>query len=333
VRSAWRRTLVLFSAPFALFPFVLTACPKDQPAQGADAGAASASVSASASASSGAPDGGDDEEVKPVYTIDPNAPPDPVAQKLCTGLMEVLPKRKAECCKTAPGLLLTSECVGLLGAAIRAKAIVVDEGKVTACVAALDKTFAGCDWVGPFPPPVPEECVGIFAGKIAKGQRCRSNLECEGTLRCHGVGPTTPGKCGPPRKVGESCGGTDVLASYTRQDKLERLHPPCEARCVRGSCVEPAADGAKCMITADCAAGSQCIDKKCVKRAPSKAGEACPGEVCEEGTECILGKCGKRKPAGEVCTEDFECVAGCVGRTSDAGAGKKGKCGMRCDVY
>lgn len=49
--------------------------------------------------------------------------------------------------------------------------------------------------------------------------------------------------------------------------------------------------------------------------------------MCEQGYECILGKCGKRKAAGEACTQDFECVAGCV----KAAGAKAGKCGMRCD--
>lgn len=324
----------LVAVPLLSLPLVLAACPKDPPAGAADAAASSATAKPSASADPSAPpDGGDDEEVKPVYTVDPSAPPDPVAQKLCTALSELQEKKRTECCNAPPGIVLTSQCVGLLGAALRAKALVVDEAKVPLCVAALEKTFSTCDWVGPFPPPVPDECHGILVGKIASGQRCRSNLECEGSLRCHGVGPTTPGRCGPARADGEACGGTDVLVSYTLQTKVDQQHPACKNKCVRGRCAAPAPDGEKCMTTVDCAEGSQCVDKKCVKRAPSKAGEACPGEVCEAGTECILGKCGKRKPAGEACTQDFECIAGCVKPPTAAGAkpAAAGKCGMRCD--
>jgi len=325
-----RRSLTAAAASLALLPLVLLGCPKESPTAGGDAGSAPSAKPSASSAASGdkaAPDGGEDEEVKPVYAIDPSAPPDPVAQKLCTALSEQQEKKRTECCNQPQGIVLTSQCVGLLGAALKAKALAVDEAKVQPCIAALEKTFGTCDWVGPFPPPVPEECHGLLVGKVPSGQRCRSNLECEGTLRCHGVGPTTPGRCGPPREDGEACGGTDVLVSYTQETRVDQLHPACKHKCVRGRCTAAAPDGDKCMTTVDCAEGSQCVDKKCVKRAPSKAGEACPGEVCESGYECILGKCGKRKAAGEACTQDFECVAGCV----KAAGAKAGKCGMRCD--
>ena len=42
--------------------------------------------------------------------------------------------------------------------------------------------------------------------------KCRSSLECAEGARCNGAGPTTPGKCGPPKANGLPCGGaTDRL--------------------------------------------------------------------------------------------------------------------------
>lgn len=160
-------------------------------------------------------------------------------------------------------------------------------------------------------------------GKIAAGQKCRSTLECTGDLRCVGVGPTTPGKCGPARAPGEVCGGTvDTLAGYVRQTDLDKRHPECRGtdRCIKHKCAAPAADGAACQTTSDCADGLQCVpaamgapkiaipQKKCAGRAMPKEGEACPGGVCDGN--------------------DFECKGGCL----KPDGGDKGKCGPRCDI-
>jgi len=323
-------------APILALPFVLAACPdKKEDTKPADAAVADAAPSASTSASAGG------EDVQPVYPIEPNAPANPLAEKLCTALSEMPEKKRAECCKTTPGVVVTSECTRMLSAAIRHGAIDLAESDVTACIAAFDKTLSGCDWVGPFPPGPPDACLGIFKGKIAAGKKCRSSLECAGDMRCLGAGPTTPGTCGPAKANADLCGGTtDTLAGFTRQSDVDKRHPECKERCIKHKCAPAAADGEGCQVTADCADGMQCLpviggapkvgvpQKKCTAKPLPKEGEPCPGGVCEGQLSCIKNKCAARKPAGEECTADFECKGGCL----KGDGGDKGKCGPRCDL-
>ena len=189
----------------------------------------------------------------------------------------------------------------MLSAAIRGGAVDVDEGAVQRCAAAMDKAHDGCDWVGPFPAELPSECLGIVKGKLPARARCRSSLECAGDLRCHGVGPTTPGSCGPARAEGGACGSTtDTLATFVRQDDVDTTHPECKGFCSRIKCAEPGADGSPCSLSRECAAGLQCLGVsknaplgtktgKCSPRAPDKLGQPCPGLVCEKGAQCIAG--------------------------------------------
>ncbi len=337
------------SAVVALVSVLALGCPKSTPA-GPDAGVAhmSGSVTASgdAAADAAAASGGDD--VEPVYPVEANAAPVPLAEKLCNALTTLPEKKRAECCHAKPSVVITVECTRQLSAAIRHDAIALDEKDVDACIAAFDKTLEGCDWVGPFPPGPPAACQGIFKGKLAAGQRCRSSLECAGELRCKDLGPTAPGKCAPAG-VGEetSCGGTvDSLATYARQNDVDKRHPECKDRCIKHKCQKPVDDGGACLISNDCQDGMQCLPaagpkqkngqapRKCVAgKAPSKEGEPCPGDVCEGSFQCIRGKCTMKKAGGEACTDDFECRGGCLRDGGAAGSnGSKGTCGPRCDI-
>jgi hypothetical protein len=326
----------------------LLGCPKKgpDPADGGDAAPVASGMPAEGGAATGGDAGADD--VQPVYPIEPNAPPMPLAQKLCTGLHEMQEKKRATCCTTTPGVVITSECTRTLSAALRYKAIEMSEASVDGCVAAFEKTLEGCDWVGPFAPGPPAACRALVKGLLGDGQKCRSSLECSGNLRCKGVGPTTPGKCGPAKAVGEICGGTvDTLATYARQTDLDAQHPECAAgRCIKHRCAPPAPENGECHVTLDCQDGLQCLvsgppppkpkkgehlvdpHKKCVRRALPREGEACPGGVCDGELSCTLGKCAARKPGGAECTNDFECRGGCLKPEGAA----KGKCGARCDI-
>lgn len=314
-----RRTLAL-----GLLPLLVVACPKNDAARGeADGGR------------------GADADVESVYPIEADAPAVPLAEKLCAALSELPENKRAACCSTTPGVVLTAECTRALSAALRHKAVEIAENDVTVCIAAFEQTLAGCDWVGPFPPGPPPACLGIVKGRIAAGQKCRSSLECAGSLRCLGVGPTTTGSCGAPKSTGELCGGTvDTLAGYTRQSDVDKRHPECKERCIKRKCAPPVAEGGACQTTADCGDGLQCIlvtstaapklgfpQKKCVAKALPKEGEPCPGGVCEGDLRCIRNRCAARKAAGEECTADFECRGGCL----EGDAGERGKCGPRCD--
>lgn len=286
--------------------------------------------------------GGGGNDVEPVYPVEANAPPIPLAAKLCAALTTKREAKRAHCCNTQPGVVLDEPCTRQLSAAIRHNALALEEKDVDACIAATDKALEGCDWVGPFPPPPPAACQGIFKGKLAAGQKCRSSLECVGELRCHGLGPTTIGKCGPAATGEETCGGTvDSLATYTRQDDVDKRHPQCKERCIKHKCQAPVGENGACLISADCQDGMQClpsgaaptrpgiVPKKCVAgKAPGKDGEPCPGGVCDGDLQCIRGKCAARKGTGEACTDDFECRGGCL----KPDGGTKGACGPRCDI-
>ena len=333
MRLAW---FVAFASLFAL------GCPKS-PVVGAEPDASpKADAAALASGDGGGDGGGGGDDVEPVYPVETNAAPVPLAEKLCNALTGIIEEKRAACCKAKPGIVLTGECTRQLGAAIRHKAIAVEEKDIDTCIAAINKTLEGCDWVGPFAPGPPAACQGILKGKLAAGQRCRSSLECTGTLRCKELGPTTPGRCGPAGTTQEtSCGGTvDTLATFTRQDDVDKRHPECSDRCIKHKCQAPIAEDGACLITSDCRDGLQCLvtpggpkvgnpPKKCVAgKTPGKDGEACPGGVCEGTLQCIRGKCANQKSSGEACTDDFECRGGCL--KSDGGT--KGLCGPRCDI-
>jgi hypothetical protein len=271
------------------------------------------------------------EEVTSVYP-ELVGPGDARAVKLCEVLHENPEKKRAACCKQPLGIMVTAECVRMLTGALRTGAVTLDEAGVSACATALDVTYDGCDWVGPFPPPLPKACAGLVTGTLAAGKRCRSSLECAGKLRCKGVGPTTMGTCAEAAPTGEACGGTvDALATYVRDSELEQRHPSCTGYCARFKCGDLGGKDAECTQSRDCQAGLQCLGKKCTARAPAKVGEACPGGVCEEGLACVLGKCTARKAAGQACTHDFECLGGCV-KAVGAKPSTPGKCGMRCEI-
>jgi hypothetical protein len=316
---------------------VVAGCPeKDHPPAPVEAGVADATTHAANA------DGGSSDDVEPVYPIEANAPTLPLATKLCNALTEMPERKRAECCKITAGVIIAAECTRQLSAAIRHDALALSQADVDACVDAFTKTLEGCDWVGPFPPTPPAACQGIMKGKLAIGQKCRSSLECAGTARCSGVGPTATGRCTEGKADGEICGGiVDTLAGYTRQIELEKQHPECKNKCIKRRCAPPATDGKPCQTTSDCASGLQCLpapgpppksgipQRACAAgKVGTKPGDACPGGECEGDLQCIKGKCAARKAGGEECTVDFECRGGCL----KGDGGDKGKCGPRCDI-
>ncbi len=302
---------------------VVAGCPSTNDASQKDASAATIVTSHDAGVDAEA-----DDDVRPVYDVSPNEPPEPHALRLCKALSEVQEQKRAACCKIAPGVVLTDECSRMLGAAVRTHAVTLADADIDACVTALEKRYDGCDWVGPFPPGPPPECTNLVKGSLADGARCRSTVECAGASHCAGLTPTRAGHCSAPSSDSAPCGGTvDPLVGFARQSGAEKTHPECEHRCIQHKCGAPFKDGAACSIAAECEDGSQCIAKKCAKAAPAKAGQPCPGGLCESPAECIQGVCGSKKAAGETCSADFECKGGC--RKADAG---KGTCGPRCDV-
>ena len=309
---------------------LVAGCPKPNPGEATDSG----TVAVTLDAAPAKPEAGGvelseaDPSVKPVYPIDPKAAPNPLAQRLCAALHDAPEAKRAACCSQTPGTVFTSECTRTLSAAMTAKATTLAPADIDACAAAIDTTYAGCEWPGPFPPELPPACQGLIKGTLTAGTRCRSTLECEGTLRCHGVGPTTTGRCGDPHADGGKCGGAvDSLASYTRQNDVDAKHPECTGYCDRGKCAALLPLGTKCKNGFQCGDGKLCVNDKCAVAAAGKLGDPCPGGACEPGILCIANKCVAKKATGAECKMDFECMGGCI--KSDAG---KNTCGKKCDL-
>jgi hypothetical protein len=269
-----------------------------------------------------------EDEVHSVYSTQP-AQPAPLAQRLCAALHEVPARRRAECCGGAPMLLVEGECVRTLSAALASKAVKLEPSAVEACAQAMEKSHAGCEWVGPEALPVPASCLGLLEGTLAAGARCRSSLECMEGLRCHGVGPTDMGVCGAASEVGQPCAfSVDSLSTYTRQVTLEELHPECQGHCFKRRCVANVAAGGACLLPEQCGPGHHCAGGQCAEGAVAQLGQPCVSGACEEGARCIQGTCATPKPPGAACERDGECLGGCV----RPDGGRQGTCGPRCEA-
>jgi hypothetical protein len=262
----------------------------------------------------------DSDEVRPVYTDDAG-PPEPSAEALCRALHALPEQRRAACCNQKMRIDLSGECVRMLSAALRAKAVTLDKTAVKNCENALSDSLAACDWVGPWPVVLPAACEGLVAGTRPVGARCRSSLECRDGLRCLGVGPTDVGTCGPPRAIGASCGtAVDPLAAFTLDTEIDRTHPECGGYCDRRHCVGALATGASCVSSASCGSRGRCAGGHCVASEAGAAGAPCTDGGCGRGLRCVRGRCVAPLASGQKCTQPFECRGGC----------KNGSCGMDC---
>jgi hypothetical protein len=254
-----------------------------------------------------------DDSIKPVYPASPIEIP-ALVSRLCKALHEVPKRKRAECCNSTPGVMVTRECERNLAGAITSGGVSLDEANVAACEQAIEAMHATCDWIGPWQPPAPTACLGILSGARNAGEPCRSNLECMDSHRCIGAGPTDQGVCGEPPPPGSLCGAAvDPLAVYARQDDAELRHPPCgDGYCDRARCVALIEDGQECKASVQCKSG-RCVEGKCTA-------EGCSGGDCAPGSRCIDSKCQEPKSLGEECTDSRECKSGCIA----------GKCAMEC---
>jgi hypothetical protein len=262
-----------------------------------------------------------DDPIRPVYPAEVKDVP-PIVDRLCDVLHGLPKRRKAECCQREPGVVLTSECVRNLAGALADGAILLQDANVDACQNAMTSAHAGCEWVGPHAPKVPEACLGLLRGTRLPNEVCRSSLECQHGLRCLGSGPTQAGRCTKPPGIGSLCNtSVDPLAVYTRQDDFELRHPPCaDGFCERNRCVEKIRTGGACKSNEQCLVG-RCAEGRCVDETTADEGEACLGGDCIEGTRCVDGKCAEMKPLGAECSSNAQCKAACV----------EGKCNLGCD--
>jgi hypothetical protein len=263
-------------------------------------------------------------EARPVH--DPKDPAQATAERLCGLLHESIEQRHAACCDAKPRPTFGSLCIQALSAALHAGAVRIEVAAIDRCEAALNQTFAGCEWVAAFSPPLPAACQGLLSGTISMGGLCRSSFECATGLRCAGTGPTDRGHCEAAGPAGAACGGAmDPLGAYVRQD-LDLSHPECQGFCNRDHCEKTRALGAECRLDAECGAGAYCSQGQCRGGAPSRKGAPCLGGGCEPGTRCVGGTCIEPKHSGQPCTRELECLGGCL----KPDGGSLGVCGPRC---
>lgn len=264
-----------------------------------------------------------EEAVEPVYGGAAKTP-DPRARELCQALHALPAERRAACCGGAPGQTLVAECARMLSLALASGNVELDARRTAACLADQHSAFAGCGWVGPSAPPLPEVCQGLTVGKLDSGGRCRSSLECRDGLRCRGLGPTQAGVCDAPGAPTTACElGVDPLAVYLIQDS--RNHPECAGTCLRRTCITAVAAGEACSYGGQCGPDAHCAAGHCAPGRFAKDGEPCSVGACAPGSVCHDGSCVPRKKEGGRCTTDEECLGACL--SPDGGSGV---CGMRC---
>ena len=258
-----------------------------------------------------------------------DAPPHPLATRLCEALHAVPARRKAECCGGEAAPFLMTECGRVLGATLHAKSVELEEAAIERCAAAMNDSLTGCDWVTPSAPLAPEACQGLLRGKLERGSVCRSSLECAGKMHCEGVSPTKTGLCTPPGGEGAGCGThVDVLATYLSDRNLATSHPFCEEHCslVAHKCGPMPKVGSACVANVNCAPSQICAGGQCSAAAPARRDESCRGRPCGEGLRCIDEVCAPLASSGEMCTADADCkMGGCM----PAGDGPR-TCGAKC---
>jgi hypothetical protein len=196
------------------------------------------------------------------------------AEQVCRLLQGGPAERRAACCGSSGGGHVESECVRVLGAALAAGRVAIDDSALSRCSEVLPAAFEGCDWVTPGQPMPPPECRGFTRGLTNAGGACRSSLECAAPLHCEGGTPTQAGRCSPPLADGAACRApSDNLAALLFASELERQHPSCAGVCSLAS-------------------------HRCEQRAPEPHGER------------ALGARGGAAPAGGACRTDFDCQRG-----------------------
>jgi hypothetical protein len=249
-----------------------------------------------------------DDEVRPAFDGQPKRL-DPQALTLCDALHRAPAEQRATCCHGAPRVHFREECARVLSLALEAKTLHLRG--VDACVAALERTYQGCGWVGPNEPPLPAACATTVVGELREAAKCHSTLECQPGLHCRGAGPTSGGSCQRPSSSGAACElSVDVLASYARIT-LGR-HVECEGFCQRHRCEAVVRDEGSCTLDAQCRSGQRCAGA-CVEGERGAAGEACVPGGCGEGLRCVAGTCQAPRVEGEPCTAELECLGACGG--------------------
>ena len=151
---------------------------------------------------------------------------------LCDALHLLPARRRAECCPGPPAdshaQAAADTCAADLSAAVAGGGVVLDDERLTSCIAAREQQLAGCAWVGPSPPPRPVACAAAVHGTLTAQSRCRSHHECAPGLRCAGLGPLRPGLCAA--STVDEGDLVDVRARHRRED-IGLADAPPPGRC------------------------------------------------------------------------------------------------------
>lgn len=292
------------------------------PASAAPSAAATTAESAATERS------GPEAEVRPVYPP-LTGPVDPRVERLCDALHTLPAKRRGECCSFKPQDVLKGECIRNLSGALKSNAISLADADIAACEQAFKETLTGCDWVSPTQilGPTPPACERVLKGTLASGASCRSSLECGEKLFCFGAGPTSAGRCGPPKSDGFCTQPVDPLATYVRSDLFEQDHPQCTGYCGQRRCRPFVAMGGACKLASECGPSAHCAAGHCAAGPSGQVGMECLGNGCASGLRCAHGTCQAPLKEGAACDFDDQCRGTCV---KPPGA-DKGTCSAQCD--
>lgn len=171
-------------------------------------------------------------DIRPVYG---KAKVSPLAERVCHIVQRYPREQRAECSGEPMGVAFDDECTRMMSAALASGAIKAAPGLDGRCVNAMAARYATCEFMQHETLPPIAACTDLWEGQLAAGAVCRSALECQTGLYCHGVGPAQTGVCGPAKASGTACGtGIDPLATYVPHDPA--AHPECTTQCIQGRC-------------------------------------------------------------------------------------------------
>jgi hydrogenase/urease accessory protein HupE len=171
-------------------------------------------------------------DVRSVYA---SVKPSPLAQRVCQATQRLPREQRAACSGEPVGVTFEAECTRMLSAALASGAVRPVESLDGRCVNALEARYATCDFMEYTTLPPIAACVELWQGQLKAGAVCRSSLECQTGLHCHGVGPTESGVCGAPKPTGATCGtAIDPLAAYVPWKEAD--HAECTSTCNQGRC-------------------------------------------------------------------------------------------------
>jgi hypothetical protein len=194
-------------------------------------------------------------------------------------------------------------CAGALTASLERRHIAFSAAAARACVKATYDLFNadGTKVEARVAKSRDAACEGVLSGKLASGEFCTVDFECEDGLACQG--PTSDRRCRGPGKSGDRCGQEiDLLnagaepVTFTPPFDTHH-HDACGAglTCplLEAVCKPLGDEGASCdVISSPCAEDLLCILGKCSRGARHEIGGTCrraandcvPGLMCDETT-------------------------------------------------